>query len=100
MCSSRTGLQGNIIQVCILIIPGDRHSELFLDKIDTNEDLPWDMDMVDSGLENAERKFLTRVHDHHTIMSIAEDVEFIFKVSEEKSTLIASLDVGLKCEFM
>ena len=40
-----------------MIIPGDRHSELFLDKVDTNEDLPWDMDMVDSGLENAERKF-------------------------------------------
>ena len=83
-----------------MIIPGDRHSESFLDTVDTNEDLPWDMDMVDSGLENAERKFLTRVHDHHTIMSIAEDVEFIFKVSEEKSTLIASLDVGLKCGFM
>ena len=80
--------------------PGNGHSELFLDEIDTNEDLPWNMDMVDSGLENAERKFLTRVHDHHTIMSIAEDVEFIFKVSEEKSTLIASLDVGLKCGFM
>ena len=43
-----------------------------------------------------EGKLLTRVHDHHTIMSIAKDVEFIFKVSEEKSTLIASLDVGLK----
>ena len=43
-----------------------------------------------------EGKFLTRIHDHHTIMSIAKDVELIFKVSEEKSTLIASLDVGLK----
>ena len=31
-------------------------------------------------------------------MSIAKDVEFIFKVSEEKSTLIASLDVGLKVQ--
>ena len=47
-----------------------------------------------------EGKFLTRVHDHHTIMSIAKDVEFIFKVSEEKSTLIASLDVGLKSKVM
>ena len=40
----------------MFVIPCDRHSELFLDEIDTNEDLPWDMDMVDSGLEDAENK--------------------------------------------
>ena len=40
----------------MVIIPGDRHSELFLDEVDTNEDLSGDMNMVDSGLEDAEKK--------------------------------------------
>ena len=49
-------MQGDIILVCMFIIPGDRHSELFLDEVDTNEDLSGDMNMVDSGLEDAEKK--------------------------------------------
>ena len=51
-----------LLKVSIFVIPSDRHSELFLDEVDTNEDLSGDMNMVDSGLEDAENKMKISQH--------------------------------------
>ena len=54
------------------------------------------MEVVESGLENAVGKFSSWVQDHHTIMSITKETEFIIEGTEDESTLVASLDFSLK----
>jgi hypothetical protein len=50
------------------------------------------MEVVESGLENAVGKFSSWVLDHHTIMSITKETEFIIEGTEDESTLVSSLD--------
>ena len=56
---------------------------------------PGYMDMVNSRLENGVGKFTSRICDHHAIMSVTEEIEFVIKIAEEESTVVSTLDIGL-----
>ena len=77
---------------------GDGELEFFPDGVDTNDNLPGHMDVVDPGLSDGKSFLPHGVQSHHTVGSLSHHVDLILEVPEDGSPRLASLDGSLQVE--
>ena len=73
----------------LVIRSGDGQLEFLANGVDTNDDLPWDMEVVDSRLEDGISDLTSWIHYKHTTVSLSQDLNVVVKVPERLRRLIA-----------
>ena len=68
---------------------GDGQFEFLANGVETNDNLSWDMEVVDSGLEDGISNLTSRIHNKHTTVSLSQDLNVVVKISERFRRFIA-----------
>ena len=65
---------------------GDGQFEFLANGVETNDNLSWDMEVVDSGLEDGISNLTSRIHNKHTTVSLSQDLNVVIEVPERLLT--------------
>ena len=58
----------------------DGQFEFLANGVETNDNLSWDVQVVDSRLEDGVSDFTSRIHNKHTTVSLSQNLNVVVKV--------------------